>query len=119
MELNSSSKKKSLRKFVGVWHITEMEMWDADYFNMERQAYLEIKSDGLGDFQFGLVTGQIDGEVEISGNNERYSFTWDGNDELDPVSGSGWISLLSNDKITGKIKIHLGDSSEFKGVKAK
>jgi len=119
MELNSSSKKKSTGKFAGLWHITEMEMWDADYFNMERQAYLEIKSDGLGDFQFGLVTGQMDGEVEMSGNNERFSFTWDGNDELDPVCGSGWISLLGSNKFIGKIKIHLGDSSEFKGVKAK
>jgi hypothetical protein len=96
-----------------------MEMWDADYFNMERQAYLEINSDGLSNFQFGLVAGQIDGEVEMSGNNERFSFTWDGSDELDPVSGAGWISLRGNDKIVGKIKIHLGDSSEFKGVKAK
>ena len=112
------SKKKSLGKFVGLWHITEMEVWEADYFNMERQAYLEINSDGIGDFQFGLVTGQIDGEVEMSGNNERFSFTWDGSDELDPVSGSGWISLHGTDKIIGKIKIHLGDSSEFKGVRA-
>jgi hypothetical protein len=96
-----------------------MEMWDADYFNMERQAYLEINSNGLGDFQFGLVTVQIDGEVEMSGNNERFSFTWDGNDELDPVSGSGWITLDGTNKIIGRIKIHLGDSSEFKGVKAK
>jgi len=119
MELNSSYKKKSPEKFVGIWHITEMEMWDADYFNMERQAYLEINSDGIGDFQFGLVTGQIDGEVEMSGKTERFSFTWEGNDELDPVSGSGWIRFQSTDKIIGKIKIHLGDSSEFRGVKAK
>ena len=47
MELNSSFKKKSTAKFVGLWHITEMEMWDADYFNMERQAYLEINSHSL------------------------------------------------------------------------
>ena len=119
MELISSSKKKLPSKFVGLWHITEMEMWEADYFNMERQAYIKINSNGLGDFQFGLVTGQIDGEVENLGNNERFSFTWDGNDELDPVSGSGWISLHGTDKFIGKIKIHLGDSSEFKGVKAK
>lgn len=119
MELNSSSKKKLLSKFVGLWHITEMEMWDAKYFNMERQAYLQVNSDGLGNFQFGLVVGQIDGEVEISGNNERFSFTWDGSDELDPVSGSGWISLHGIETIIGKIKIHLGDSSEFNGVKAK
>jgi len=118
MGLNSSSKKKSPVKFIGVWHITEMEMWDAEYFNMERQAYLEINSNGLGNFQFGLVTGQIDGEVEMSGNEERFAFTWEGSDELDPVSGSGWISLHGTDKIIGKIKLHLGDSSEFQAVKA-
>ncbi len=95
-----------------------MEMWDAEYINLERQAYLEINDDGLGNFQFGLVTGQIDGEVEISGNNEKFSFTWEGSDELDPVSGSGSVSLHGTDKIIGKIKTHLGDSSEFKGIKA-
>jgi hypothetical protein len=118
MELNSSSKKKSPVKFVGVWHITEMEMWDAEYFNMERQAYLEINSNGLGNFQFGLVTGQIDGEIEMSGNEERFSFTWEGSDEGNSVSGFGWLSLRGTDEIIGKIKLHLGDSSEFQGVKA-
>jgi hypothetical protein len=37
-------------------HITEMENWDEDYFNMEVQAYIEIDERGAGDFQFGLVT---------------------------------------------------------------
>jgi hypothetical protein len=27
-----------IMKFVGTWHIYEMEMWDEDYFNMEVQA---------------------------------------------------------------------------------
>jgi hypothetical protein len=30
---------------------------------MEGQAYIKIDKRGLGDFQFGLVTGQIDGEI--------------------------------------------------------
>jgi hypothetical protein len=50
-------------KFEGIWHITEMENWDEDYFNMEVQAYIEIDERGSGDFQFGLVTGAIDGEI--------------------------------------------------------
>ena len=29
--------------FQGRWHIYEMEMWDEDYFNMEVQAFIEIK----------------------------------------------------------------------------
>ena len=31
--------------YLGIWHIYEMEMWDADYFNMEVQAYITINSD--------------------------------------------------------------------------
>ena len=51
-------------KFRGTWHIYEMETWDEDYFNMEVRAYIEIKPNGSGEFQFGLVSGQIGGEVE-------------------------------------------------------
>ena len=46
---------------IGTWHIYEMELWDEDYFNMEVQAYIKINSQGLGYFQFGLVSGKIDG----------------------------------------------------------
>lgn len=35
-------------------------MWDEDYFNMEVQAYSKIVSNKRGNFQFGLVTGEID-----------------------------------------------------------
>ena len=35
---------------VGNWRITEMEAWDADYFDMEVQAYLTIRKDLTGEF---------------------------------------------------------------------
>jgi hypothetical protein len=106
-------------KFTGTWHIYEMEMWDEDYFNMEVQAYLRIDSKGLGDFQFGLVSGQIDGECVKEGSDERFEFTWEGNDECDPASGGGWLKLKAADKLEGKIKFHLGDSSKFLAKRAK
>lgn len=106
-------------KFAGTWHIYEMEMWDADYFNMEVQAYIKINSQGLGDFQFGLVSGQIDGEVVREGSDERFEFTWEGNDECDPASGSGWVRLKDKNTMAGKIKFHLGDSSKFLARRAK
>ena len=97
--------------FIGLWHITEMEEWDEDYFNMDVQAFIEIKEDGLGGFQFGLVSGQLDGEVEKTGNKERFFFTWDGMDEMTPMSGSGWLILKTKRTLEGKIKLHMGDSS--------
>ena len=101
-------------KFVGVWHITEMEMWDEDYFNMERQAYIQIAQNGMGEFQFGLVSGQLDGKLVDYGEGERFAFTWDGSDELDPVSGSGWLRIVGDNVAEGNIKFHLGDESTFK-----
>ena len=97
--------------FIGLWHITEMDEWDEDYFNMDVQAYIQINEENLGEFQFGLVSGQLDGEVEKVGNKERFFFTWEGSDEMDPVSGSGWLALKTRNTLEGKIKFHLGDSS--------
>ena len=105
-------------KYEGTWHIYEMTLWDEDYFNMEVQAYLRIGSNGIGEFQFGLVSGGMDGEIVQTGKVERFEFTWEGQDENDPASGSGWLKLIEKDKVKGKTKFHLGDSSEFLAVRA-
>lgn len=100
--------------FQGKWHIYEMETWDEDYFNMEVQAFIKIDEKDMGHFQFGLVSGYIDGETI----GDRLEFTWDGNDECDPAQGSGWIELKDENTLKGKIKIHLGDSSKFRATRA-
>ena len=102
-----------MEEFVGTWHIYEMEMWDEDYFNMEVQAYITIDSRGIGDFQFGLVSGQLAGEIETIGTEERLHFTWDGNDECDPASGAGWVKFIDADHLQGHFLFHMGDSSDF------
>ncbi|MCK4730364.1 MAG: hypothetical protein KAT28_03530 [Candidatus Aenigmarchaeota archaeon] len=99
--------------FTGIWHIYEMEVWDEDYFNMEVQAYIEIKQDNLGKFQFGLVSGGIDGKVVDYETKKRFEFTFEGNDENDPVCGSGWLELKEKDKLKGEFRFHLGDDSTF------
>lgn len=107
--------------FVGTWHIYEMQNWDEDYFNMEVQAYIEINSNNQGEFQFGLVSGGIDGRVVDdvkSKENKRFEFTWEGNDECDPASGSGWLRLNDKDSLEGEFKIHYGDSSTFSAQRA-
>lgn len=106
-------------KYEGVWHIVEMDMWDEDYCNMEGQAFIRVDANGVGNFQFGLVSGGIDGEVVKTGNAERFEFTWEGQDECDPALGSGWLMFSGQNKLKGRIKFHLGDSSEFVAVRAK
>jgi hypothetical protein len=114
-----SGKKGVEMKYAGTWHIYEMELWDENYFNMEVQAYIKINPRSAGDFQFGLVSGEIDGEVVRHGTKERFEFTWEGNDEMDPASGSGWIRLKDQNTIEGRVKFHQGDSSKFLAKRAK
>ena len=111
--------KNAAERFSGTWHIHEMETWDEDYFNMEVQAYIEIEPNGSGEFQFGLVSGQIDGEIVKYGDDERFEFTWDGNDECDPASGSGWLKFKDENNMEGKIKLHHADSSKLMAKRAK
>jgi hypothetical protein len=103
---------------IGLWHIYEMEMWDEDYFNMETQAYIEIAPQNNSEFQFGLVTGSIDGELEDRNGKERFIFTWEGAAEMDEASGSGWLQLSSKNEVEGLFKMHGGDRSTFKARKA-
>lgn len=100
-------------QYSGKWRITEMAMWDSDYLDMEVEAYIEIDQTGSGEFQFGLVSGEIDGEVVKDRDDERFEFTWDGNDECDPASGSGWLRLKGKNSLDGRIKFHQGDSSSL------
>ena len=95
-----------------------METWDEDYFNMEVQAYIEINERGSGDFQFGLVIGSIDGELVKDKSGEKSEFTWEGADENDEASGSGWVKLKDANTLEGKIKFHQEDSSLFAAERA-
>jgi len=58
-----------LRQIAGRWRITEMEMWDSDYCDMEVEAFIEFGSDGTGTFQFGLVRSWavLEGNRTITG----------------------------------------------------
>jgi hypothetical protein len=113
MPVHRYRKPRASHHFVGTWHITEMELWDEDYLNMERQAFVRIRPDDSGEFQFGLVRGMLDGYLEDEPPDQRFAFSWDGSDEMDPVCGSGWMRLRGMDEVRGLIKIHLMDRSTF------
>ena len=97
-------------ELIGRWNITEMEIWNKEYFNMEIQAYIEIHEDYYGNFQFGLVEGNLDNGILCS--NEM-TFNFEGCDEMDPISGSLWIQLNDKNTIEGRFKFLQGDESTF------
>ncbi len=104
--------KKFEKAVLGVWHITGMEAWDADYFDMEVKAHITIREDLTGEFQFGLVQGDIDARVSMAGDLARVEFSWSGFDEHDPMSGRGWFDVAGV-HAEGRIFIHLGEELGF------
>ncbi len=108
--------KKTEKLVVGNWRIASMEVWGADYSDMEVQAHITIRDDLTGEFQFGLVQGDIDARVADIGGVARVEFSWSGADENDPMSGRGWMDV-TGDQAQGRIFIHLGDDSAFTAVR--
>lgn len=106
--------KEIEQNLIGTWHIYEMEQWDEDYFNMEVQAFFELKENGMGDFQFGLVSASLDGKM----CGERFEFNFEGFDECDETSGSGWITLKDKNTIEGEFRFFQGDDSTFLAKRA-
>ena len=108
---------QSAKAVVGTWRITSMETWDADYFDMEVLAHITIREDLTGEFQFGLVQGDIDARVSLVDGVAHAEFSWAGFDENDPMSGRGRMAVTS-DQAQGRIFIHLGDDSGFTAIRA-
>lgn len=101
-------------RFIGTWHIYAMQMWDASAFNAEVQAFVQVRADNTGSFQFCLVSGEIDGTLEGTPPDERFAFTWGGADEMEPVHGRGWLRLKTDDEMLGLFHIHGHDRSKFR-----
>ncbi len=108
--------KKSEKTVVGDWRITGMEVWNADYFDMEAPAHIMIRDNLTGEFQFGLMQDAIDAQVSMADGVARVAFPWSGFDENDPMSGRGWMQI-TGDQAEGRLFIHLGDDSAFTAVR--
>ncbi|BDD10427.1 hypothetical protein FUAX_28590 [Fulvitalea axinellae] len=108
----------TLEKIEGRWLIEYMDAWGDDYLHMETRAYIEIKPDGSGEFQFGLVHGYFYGGVSaFKKQPSRFEFTWEGNAECDDASGYGYVCECKKDVIEGYLIIGNGDKSGFMAVR--
>lgn len=105
--------KKRFKPFIGKWLIVEMEAWDQEYVNMEVPGHFTFNKDGKGQFHFGLVQGEMDCRLENRDGEARIEFSWEGQEELDPVSGRG-RAVIENNELHGRIFFHQGDDSVFR-----
>ena len=101
-----------MKKYKGKWFIQEMELWDKEFIDLVTPGFIEIDTDGSGEIQFGCVNARLDCRVSSDGKGERLDFSFDGQDEGDPINGSGFAKIRDN-KLVGRLFIHMGDESDF------
>jgi hypothetical protein len=104
---------KILPDILGRWRIIEMEGCDPNDANREVRAFIQFDRDGGGEFEFGLVHGFIDHRLLERERKPGVEWTWEGNDEMDGVSGRGWAVLHHDRLLRGMFFIHQGDETDF------
>lgn len=104
---------RNLAPYIGTWRIIEMDQWDRDYMDAEVPAYITIERTGQGQFQFGYVCGYLTGEITDDFGVEHFSFDWEGNDEMDDASGSGWLRVVGKGRLEGKLRFQGSDSTKL------
>ena len=98
--------------FTGHWRITSMPQYDENYLDEYVPAFIEFNAKGTGSFQFGYVSGNLNGKIGLRDGKQAIEFTWEDMDEMDECSGQGWVVLEGNE-LHGLIVFHSGDESEF------
>lgn len=98
---------------VGKWRITKADLWDQDYLDLVKPAYIAFEDNGQGEFAFGCVNGGLDCEY----SRRIIFFTWQGFDEMDEVSGDGSAELEDNGSLDIEINFHHGDKANLKARK--
>jgi hypothetical protein len=101
--------------FIGPWRIVWMSDWDQDYVDMDVPGHFTFGPGGSGNFQFGMVQGQMDFRTDRR-QDQRVDFTWHGFDEGDELTGRGYAEIVDGE-LRGHIYFHLGDDSAFRAVK--
>lgn len=94
---------------VGKWRITQSEAWQRDHLDLCGPAFLRIDPGGTGEIAFGALTASVDGGFTPSG----VDFEWNGAEEGDQVTGTGWADLRDDGRLEGEIAYDKGDDTTF------
>jgi len=104
---------KKENPFTGRWRITDMELWDADAFDLMGPAHIEFGPEGAGRLQFIAVQADLDCRLSERDGLPLVEFSWEGDDDGEHTCGRGWATLIESDHLDGRIYIHHGDDSSF------
>ena len=98
------------RRLKGKWRIVEMSAWAVDHLDLVGPAYVEFDGRGHGELAFGALVATLDYTATPSG----VDFDWHGFDEMDEVTGEGWVELQPDGSLIGEFAYDDGDESTLR-----
>ncbi len=99
--------------FSGIWDIVSSPDFDDDYLSEEVSPYIKLSqsANGItGEYHMGYQQGDIDGRLE---DEQRVTFSFEGMDEMDSVTGAGTLILQDDHHLVFKLMYHYGDEYTF------
>ena len=114
-------RRVTLRDFAGVWKITGMSEMGSEYWeDGESEPAMTIRSGSSlagvsGEYDIGLSSGSIDGDLREFGGEQVVIFGFEGMDEMDQVSGRGWMRWADQDTLEGEFMGVLGPFTAVRG----
>ncbi|MCH8068106.1 MAG: hypothetical protein IID16_02360 [Candidatus Marinimicrobia bacterium] len=109
---------KDTRKLEGKWQVVEMPDLVDDYLDLTPDPHVYLKvinsKDVDGTYKFGAQSGEFDGQIEKTKENQIIlTFTFEGEDEMDPVHGFGTAILIDDNTLKGEMRYHRSDTYRF------
>ena len=117
-EKREHPKRNPLRPFIAEFAISDISGFDKKELKDNGEPYFNIREDGTGSFHFGFVNSIFKGKIIEKKDDEIFEFTWQGTDEDEEVSGTGY-ALIGEDEesIEGEICFEDGDEHYFSAYK--
>ena len=104
-------------EYLGRWRIVEMEKWDQGFVDLVVPGYIQFEENDSGEFQFGSIFGSMQCRIEPHGDSERLAFSWESDNETDPLDGRGWAIINEEGQLEGRFYFHDGADSGFTAEK--
>ena len=95
--------------FNGKWEIVTMDKWSKESIDLVESGYIEFGDVKCGSLHFICIDADINYQIN---QNNKITFSFQGNDEGRAISGRGWAKIKNGD-LQGRLFIHNGEESHF------
>lgn len=107
-----------MNPLLGRWRITSSEVGTPPDDRALDGFVIEFAAASNGSFVLGPLRGSVDYRVREGRGGWQARFSWRGTNGGEPACGRGWVRLVDDRRLKGKIFVHEGSDPRFRAVRA-